>query len=235
MNFPSCSTGYRSRTAKRGWNRHTAHSARSAACGSVAHMQEDRGRYLPLFSESKWLKRFQGARPERLSLRTRIAISLAIALLPLCLAAEIAQYSEAVRTSALREKALITQGEAVLAGQGRSFSSVSNLLDTISLLPLGTPVDRQVCDDMFRRIIVRNADVSSIRLVAEGGNIVCQAPQQTTATQAPAPEWLDRATQMQQFSIQAWHGKEARPPNDAGAEAVTPTQLIATRPLFDAD
>ncbi len=183
------------------------------------------------------MKRLRGARPERLSLQTRIAISLAIALLPLCLAAEIAQYSEVARNGALQEKALITRGEAVLAGQGRALASVGNLLDTISLLPLGNPVDRQLCSDMFRRIIVHNADVSSIRLVAEGGNIVCQAPQPATATQeqARAPEWLNRALQSQQFSIQSWHGKEERAPSDAGTESVTTTQLIATRPLFDAD
>lgn len=251
MNFPSCSTGCRSRTAKRIRNRYNAYPARQAACaagglcarwacGSVGHMQEDGGRQLPLFSGSTWLKRLRGARPERLSLRTRIAISLAIALLPLCLAAEIAQYSEVARNGALQEKALITRGEAVLAGQSRALSSVGNLLDTISLLPLGNPVNRQLCNDMFRRMIVHNTDVSSIRLVAEGGNIVCQAPQQATATQAgatqaQAPEWFDRATRLQQFSIQSWHGTEAQASNDAGTQTLTTTQLIATRPLFDAD
>mgnify|MGYP003626997971 CR=1 FL=1 len=192
---------------------------------------------MPLFSGSTWLKRLRGARPERLSLRTRIAISLAIALLPLFLAAEIAQYSEVARNGTLQEKAVITRGEAVLAGQGRALASVGNLLDTISLLPLGNPVDRQLCSDMFRRIIVQNADVSSIRLIAAGGDIVCQAPQPATATQeqAQAPEWLNRALQSQQFSIQSWHGKEAQAPSEAGTESVTTTQLIATRPLFDAE
>ena len=179
----------------------------------------------------RWLRRFGRSPGGRLTLQTRIAIHLAIALLPLCLAAEIAQYSSALHNRSLRESALVSRGEAILARQSNALEELSILLETISALPLGNPANGNVCEETFRRIVLQNRKISSLHLIALDGKTVCRTPElRPEAKEGNQPNWFGRAIETQQFSI--WAPKVAREPGDEGDQS---HELIATLPIYDAD
>jgi len=180
---------------------------------------------------NKWLRRFGRSPSGRLTLRTRIAIHLAVAILPLCLAAEIAQYSNALHNRSLRESALVSRGEAILARQSSALQELNILLETISALPLGNPSNSNVCDETFRRIVLQNRKISSLHLIALDGETVCRTPQLRPGADGDMQDkWFERAIEVQQFAIWA-------PPPATGTEkdADQNRELIATLPIYDAD
>ncbi|HCX68798.1 MAG TPA: hypothetical protein DHK64_15045, partial [Rhodobiaceae bacterium] len=158
---------------------------------------------------------------------------LAIALLPLCLAAEIAQYVNAVHHHDLRETALVARGEAVLGRQSTVLQELRILLETISALPLGTPANGQICDDAFKRIILQNSSISSLHLIGLEGKTLCSAPIPLSSQEerAATPRWLDESMEAQQFSI--WTQKSELPV--AKESDAAKARLIATLPIYDAD
>lgn len=172
----------------------------------------------------------RNARP---GLKSRIALRLAIALLPLCLAAEIAQYVNAVHHHDLRETALVARGEAVLGRQSTVLQELHILLETISALPLGTPANGQICDDAFKRIILQNSSISSLHLIGLEGKTLCSAPIPLSSQEerAATPRWLDESMEAQQFSI--WTQKSELPV--AKESDAAKARLIATLPIYDAD
>ncbi|MEP2758799.1 MAG: histidine kinase dimerization/phosphoacceptor domain -containing protein, partial [Hyphomicrobiales bacterium] len=158
---------------------------------------------------------------------------LAVALLPLCLAAEIAQYVNAVHHRDLRERALVARGEAVLGRQSTALQELHILLETISALPLGDPANGQICDDTFRRIVLQNSNISSLHLIGVEGKSLCSAPAPLSLQEEASapPRWLDQSMESQQFSI--WAQKNELPfAKDSDAAKA---RLIATLPIYDAD
>lgn len=175
-----------------------------------------------------WLGRLEGRRHARPTLRTRIAIRLAIVLLPLCLGAEIAQYAIALHHQSLRDKALVARGEAVLASQGSALQEMSILLETVSALPASRPSDRESCNDTFRRIAAQHKDISSLRLIALDGTTTCRGPAPPPEGAATEPAWVDDAVKVQTFSV--WSASEP-----AGDDGASDTALIAALPNYDMD
>lgn len=183
------------------------------------------------FAPKRWLKRLGRSPENRLTLQTRIAIHLAIALLPLCLAAEIAQYSSTLHNRSLREGALVARGEAILARQGSALQELNILLETISALPLGNPANSNVCEETFRRIVLQNREISSLHLISLDGTTVCRTPAlRPDRDDDQQRVWFERAAEAQQFSIWA-------PGNMTTADetANVGPQLIATLPIYDAE
>lgn len=157
---------------------------------------------------------------------------VAAALLPLCLAAGVAQYVNTVHNRELRERTLVARGEAAIAHQSTALQELRILLETISVLPLGGNKDSEACSDAFRRIILQNKDVSSLHLIGVDGKVRCSAPAMATGDdEAPRPEWVGNAIQSQQFSI--WAVRTG----DPGSEGQTSpnARLIATLPIYDPD
>ena len=177
-----------------------------------------------------WLVRLGRMREARLGLKSRIALRLAVALLPLCLAAEIAQYAITVHNQELRERALISRGEATLARQSTKLRELRNLLETISVLPLGDPADSGSCSETFRRIVLQNQDISSLHLMGLDGGPICSAPAplQDTANGKP-PEWLAKSAKSQQFSV--WMQQDFAVSEGEQASS----RLVATLPIYDPD
>ena len=189
-----------------------------------------------MVAESKprrsWLGRIGISQDLPPGLRSRIALRVAAALLPLCLAAGVAQYVNTVHNRELRERALIARGEAAIAHQSTALQELRILLETISALPLGDHSDGEVCSDAFRRIILQNKDVSSLHLIGVDGKTRCSAPAIATGDEeAPLPEWVGNAVQSQQFSI--WMQRS----DDAGSEGQgSPNaRLVATLPIYGPD
>lgn len=157
---------------------------------------------------------------------------LAVALLPLCLAAEIAQYVNAVHHRDLRERTLVARGEATLARQSTALQELHILLETISALPLGDPANGQICNDTFRRIVLQNPDISSLHLVGLDGDALCSAPAPLALKKEEGtPEWLSKSIDSQQFSI--WAQKSEPPAADG--DGSSKAQLVATLPIYNAD
>lgn len=193
--------------------------------GASGVYSQNRDQDLPLRSApATWLMRFSRRSDTKLSLRTRIAIHLAIALLPLCIAAEIAQYSIAVHNRALRDKALVSEGEAVLASQSTALQELNVLLDTIVVL---RPGDAAECPDMFRRIVAQNDEISSLHLFAPDGTTICRAPELPARSQLREPGWLSQAIETQKFTLRAWSDEQT------SKEGGRSTTLIASLPLYD--
>ena len=157
---------------------------------------------------------------------------LAVALLPLCLAAEVAQYVNAVHNRDLREKTLVARGESILARQSTALQELHILLETISVLPLGSPADGEVCNDTFRRIVLQNPDISSLHLIGLDGEALCSAPAPLASMQeAPLPEWVNKSIKSQQFSIWTQKGA-ASATEEKNAQGA---RLIATLPIYNPD
>lgn len=157
---------------------------------------------------------------------------LAVALLPLCLAAEVAQYVNAVHNRDLREKTLVARGESILARQSTALQELHILLETISVLPLGSPADGEVCNDTFRRIVLQNQDISSLHLIGLDGEALCSAPAPLASMQeAPLPEWVSKSIKSQQFSIWTQKGA-ASATEEKNAQGA---RLIATLPIYNPD
>ncbi|MBC7101836.1 MAG: hypothetical protein H5U13_01220 [Parvibaculum sp.] len=165
-------------------------------------------------------------------MRSRIALRVAAALLPLCLAAGVAQYVNTVHNRELRERALIARGEAAIAHQSTALQELRILLETISALPLGDHAGGEVCSDAFRRIILQNKDVSSLHLVGVDGKTLCRAPAMATGDEeVPLPEWVGNAVQSQQFSIWMQRSDDAGSEGQGSANA----RLVATLPIYGPD
>lgn len=169
-----------------------------------------------------WLRLFSRGTNSRLSLRTRIAIHLAIALLPLCLAAEIAQYSIALHNRSLQGKALVARGEALLSSQGNVLRETNVLLETVATLQTGNIAD---CQDHFRRIVAQNREISSLRLVSPDGVTICGAPGLSAGSDADSG-WLLPLLETQKFALRALStGRERDMTGDRN------TILVAALPL----
>lgn len=166
-------------------------------------------------------------------MRSRIALRLAVALLPLCLAAEIAQYVNTVYHRELRAETVVAHGESILARQSTSLQELRILLETISAIPLGSRTDGEVCNETFRRIVLQTPDISSLHLIALDGDTLCSAPAPLTGKEEAAPEWLEEAARSQQFSI--WAQKSESTAASPGEEETSSTRLIATLPVYDPD
>lgn len=181
--------------------------------------------------------RFKALREARPGLRSRIALRLAVALLPLCLAAEIAQYVNTIYHRELRAEALVARGESILARQSTSLQELRILLETISALPLGSRRDGEICNETFRRIVLQTSDISSLHLIAMDGETLCSAPAPLIGEKEnggeTAPEWLAEAARSQQFSI--WAQKSEAPAASPGEEGASGARLIATLPVYDPD
>ncbi|ABS61674.1 signal transduction histidine kinase [Parvibaculum lavamentivorans DS-1] len=180
---------------------------------------------------TNWLKRVERWRRTRPTLRTRIAVRLAIALLPLCLAAEIAQYTIAVHNQSLRDKALVARGETILASQGGVLQEMNALLDTVSILLASSPSSPASCNETFRRIVAQHRDISSLRFLAPDGSTICRGPTpilEGTEIE-PAPTWIATALEAQNFTVWAW-SELASSDVPAGEMA-----LVAALPVYDAD
>jgi len=153
------------------------------------------------------------------------------ALLPLCLAAGIAQHVNTVHNRELRERALIARGEAALAYQSTALQELRILLETISVLPLVNRTDGETCSDTFRRIILQNANISSLHLINVDGKISCGAPPPARGDEVPLPEWIGNAIQSQQFAI--WAQRSEAPVSEE--QSSTNAKFVATLPVYSPD
>lgn len=189
-----------------------------------------------MVAESKprgsWLGRIGISQDVAPGLRSRIALRVAAALLPLCLAAGVAQYVNTLHNRELRERALVARGEAALAHLSTALQELRILLEATSALPLGGNAEGGVCGDAFRRIVLLNKDVSSFHLIDVDGRTLCSAPAMAAGTdEASPPEWIGSALQSQRFSIRAQRG------NDPGSEGQRSpnARLVVTLPIYDPD
>jgi len=139
-----------------------------------------------LVAESKprgsWLGRIGISQDVPPGLRSRIALRVAAALLPLCRAAGVAQYVNTAHNRELLERALVARGEAALAHLSTALQELRILLEAISALPLDGHADGEVCGDAFRRIVLLNKDVSSLHLMGVDGLTLCSAPAMAAGT-----------------------------------------------------
>lgn len=175
-----------------------------------------------------WLKQF-GRSPEgRLTLQSRVAIRLALILLPVCAAAGFAQYSDFVHTQALRESVAMESGEATLMQQRNLLQEVNIFLETISASLPSRFVDRDDCQDLFRRVLPQSRHVTSLHLMTLEGGTVCRSPMPPANGEETSPEWLERALAAQQLVIRP---QELAPEPDSEVGQI-PT-MIATLPVFD--
>lgn len=179
---------------------------------------------------ANWLRHF-GRSPEgRPTLQSRVALRLAFILLPVCLAAGFAQYSQILHSGALREQVAIASGEATLVRHRSALQEIEIFLETISSALPGDIEDAQACDDVFRRVLPQNGYVASLRLLTLDGGTVCSVPARPADSGEPVPSWFENALGAQQFII--------RVPNLTSRSAAENEQLPmmkAALPVFDRD
>lgn len=164
-----------------------------------------------------------------MTLRSRVAMRLALILLPLCIAAEVAQYSHMLHTRALREQVAIASGESVLVRQRNALQEINTFLDTISAALPADIGDADACADVFRRVLPQSRNVTSLRLFTLSGETVCSAPTRAAGSlEMAAPSWFEKALSAQQFIIRA--PDISRPPDE---EVEQVPMMMATIPVFD--
>ncbi|MFN4353744.1 histidine kinase dimerization/phosphoacceptor domain -containing protein [Parvibaculum sp.] len=164
-----------------------------------------------------------------MTLRSRVAMRLALILLPLCIAAEVAQYSHMLHTRALREQVAIASGESVLVRQRNALQEINTFLDTISAALPADIGDADACADVFRRVLPQSRNVTSLRLFTLSGETVCSVPTRAAGSlEMAAPSWFEKALSAPQFIIRA--PDISRPPDE---EAEQVPMMMATIPVFD--
>lgn len=177
---------------------------------------------------ANWLKHF-GRSPEgRPTLQSRVAIRLALILLPICIAAGVAQYSHMLHTSALHEQVAISSGQTTLVRQRSTLQEINIFLETISAALPANIADAEACTDVFRRVLPQSRHVTSLRLFTLDGETVCRSPLRPADNEDAVPDWFEKALSAQQFIIRA---SDFAPLSDP--EAGQLPMMIATLPVFD--
>ncbi|HAC57717.1 MAG TPA: hypothetical protein DCF73_05115, partial [Rhodobiaceae bacterium] len=125
---------------------------------------------------ANWLKYFSRTAEERPTLQRRVALRLALILLPLCIIAEIAQYNHLLHTRATREQVAIATGEVTLTRQRSTLQEISVFLETAAAALPGEVGNAAACEDVFRRLLPHSRNVTSLHLFALNGETVCRSP-----------------------------------------------------------
>lgn len=179
-------------------------------------------------SAANWLKYFGRSAEGRPTLQSRVALRLALILLPLCAAAEIAQYSHLLHTRSMREQVAVAAGEVALTRQRSTLQEISVFLETAAAALPGEIGDAAACEDIFRRLLPHSRNVTSLHLFTLNGETVCRSPAPPAGGEGEAvPNWFGHALAAQQFVIQAPESASAPDSSDQ------PPVMIATLPVFD--
>ena len=177
---------------------------------------------------ANWLKYFSRTAEERPTLQRRVALRLALILLPLCIIAEIAQYNHLLHTRATREQVAIATGEVTLTRQRSTLQEISVFLETAAAALPGEVGNAAACEDVFRRLLPHSRNVTSLHLFALNGETVCRSPAPPEGGKGEAvPVWFDSALAAQRFVIRVPETSSTSDP--AGRAPV----MVATLPVFD--